>query len=812
MAENNMSCRECPQCESCRCYYEELKHVDVLFVQDIKHSKHPHGLLPQAHEALFRSTRVLSQTKSIGYISMCQFVVPPSKKSGVKDLAKCRSMFEACLDKIQPEWMVLMGSATHYAKHEHGKFSSQVGRLLSVDGRKTISMYHPDYAVKSKQRLREYEMQMSMVIKTIQGGGSTKLDTTRYYMITDPQKTVEILHGLSMMQSNVQAYDYETTGLIPEHGYPVCLSISPEHGVAFCFYFFDKDKYRSEKKHAMHDGVRQSIRNWLASPAPKVAQNAKFEDKWSMVHFGVEPNNVVGDTKQMFHLLHEESASNLTALAYQYTDMGGYDAPMQDFLDAGHEHWESSIDDMRIYSCGDADCTRRVYMKLREEINADGGLRWLEFNVVNPAVRSLARIETRGMFLDWQKVAEVRKNLSSQVSRINAEMSRRPEIIATAKHFTKGKKATAEVNLASTPQMQYLLYDVLKLPVGKTSKKTGKPSTSAKVLEELKNKHPIISDIVKLRSCAYQLSEIDSMEVKKRKDGTIFSDLEQGYVVTGRLASRNPNLQNIKGGTDEEPSLIKLCFTSRWGSFGLIGQADYKNLELRLVGGESHEAAFINAFQQDIDMHSVTGAKIYNVRLDEFLANKDRYKKERTVGKRVNFGTVYGITEYGLAVQLDTTEEQAKAYIDAYWKAYPSVYSWMRNNVADARRDKQVRNRLGRIRHLPDIDSDKWWVRESSERIASNTKIQSLGADITMWSMCQVDNELVRRKLRSMVIGQVHDSIIVDIYKKEEQEVYAVLRECLVTKANRVFSFLQIPLDIDIETGENWASMHAVKA
>lgn len=779
--------------------------MDVMFVQDAPRNHEDIGYDTGTLQEFRRSFRKVMSARKVAFVNLVNVILPEDKHPIKKDVQGCSQFFMSVLDKAKPEYIVALGSQVFQVLTGKSRFSDWVGRVINIDKWKVIPMYHPDYAAKSKQREREYQTQVHNVM-TILAGSEEEKDVVSYKLVEDPDKIVETLDWLMHdMADLVQAFDYETTHLDPDKGVPVCLSISWEHGKSVCLYFFDIDEWEERRTNSrLTPEIRTRIKMWMLSSVKKTAQNAKFEIKWTKKHFMVEPRNIVGDTKQMQHLVNENVQNRLTDLAYQHTDMGGYDTPMQEFLDDGNEHWQAPPKFMLPYAAGDADCTRRVYVKLRNKIQ-ELGLTWLEQNIVLPAVTTLARIEHRGMQVDWKTVNRVRTYLQGAIATLQIEINGMPEVKRTVAKFHEKNKKLIELNLSSSPQIQYLLYTVLKMPTIRTSKKSGQPSTDAKVLDELKDMHPVINKIVKMRSLIYQLGDLDTIEKRRREDGTVYSDLIQDYVVTGRLSSRDPNLQNIKGDTDEDPSYVKQCFVSRFGKSGNLKQADFSQLELRLVGSESHSEKLFVAFRDGIDLHSMTGADVAGIPLQEFLAHLDKYKPERITGKRINFGTVYGITEHGLAVQLKCSKKEALDKLNRYWDANPEIRQWMKANEREAIENLEVHNRFGRIRHIPEVTSDKWWVRDSALRTASNFKIQSLGADICMWVMVELDNALVERKMKSCVIGQIHDSVLVDVYKSEENAVNELMVEIMEKRTTRLFSFINIPLKIDIESGETWS-------
>lgn len=790
---------------------EHITRTDILVIQECFKKESTNNINARGYklETLLQLKNTFkSLRKKMYFVNLVNYYIEDNKKPTKIQIKKCIPFCKWIIKKSKPEFVVLLGSTTYNSLIGTSKFKSWVGRMVKKDGVKYIPIYHPDYAIKSKVRQREYNSQIKNAVVQI-SRGEKKIKIGNYELITNEKKICEKLKELSNSKS-IQSFDYETTSIIPENGVPICLSISDKIGRAYVLYFFDIDEWKNygvNKK--LTDNIKNSIRMWMKSSVQKVAQQAKFEIKWTIRHFNCEPNNIINDTKQLQHLIDENTQDRLTDLAYQYTNMGGYDSEMQKFLDDGHEHWQCEPDKLLKYAGGDADVTLRVHYEQQKLLKDNKKILWLKDNIIIPLVYTLARIENRGIKLNWDSVNIVYNILNNEIDGIKNKLNNNKHIKNTLHVFLKNNKRLKEVNFNSSPQMKHLLYKELRLPVIKRSKKTGEPSTDSKTLDKLKDKSDIVNYIVKMRSYNYQLNDLETILNKVRKDYTVFSDLIQEFVVTGRISSRNPNLQNIRGGTDDEPSLIKRCFCSRF-SGGILLQADYRQLELRLVGSESNEIKFINAFKNNVDMHDLTATEIFDIDMDEYVMNKEKYKPCRTYAKRINFGTVYGITEHGLSEQIGCTIPEAKEKLEKYWNVYSSIKKWTRNNEKEAVKKLYVTNKFGRIRHLPEVLDNRWWIKESALRQASNFKIQSLGADITNWSVINIDKMLINLKLKSCVIGQIHDSVLVDMHPDEKQIVIDVVNNIMVNRANNFFSFLRIPLSIDIEIGENWNDMEKI--
>lgn len=774
--------------------------VDILVVQECYKDNTKSGFradVMSEFRGLFRKVKQGGQR--IGFINLVERAFPDGKKPKKQDIVEAWTKFQDTLKFLHPTTIISLGATVTAALTGKDKFKMWVGRAVQAGDYKVIPMYHPDYARKHKQNQREYEAQVMNLVSLLEG--KKQRQKTKYTLVTDEAEIIKILEKCSGLVDRVQAYDWETECLDPHKGIPICLNLSIEERQAYVLYW-----YKRFGGPGLTENIKRAVRGWLDSDVPKVAHNAKFEIKWGIVHFGVEPRNLVGDTKQMFHLIDESAKTGLKDLAYQYTDMGGYDLPMQEFLDKGNRHHDAEPTFMLPYAGGDADATRQIYFKLREEIDADAGLSWMERNIINPTVFTLARIEVRGLHIDFKRMGEVEQELTADIAAKYKEISKFPEVRKTLSVFQEKNSKLEQINLKSNDQVKYLLFKACKLPVLKETD-AGNASADKKTLEQLEDRHPVVKAIVEVRSMEHDLSEIEVMRGKRRADDTIYSDLIQDYVVTGRLASRDPNLQNLSNG-----GRVKQCFDSRWGGLGRLLQADYEQLELRLIGGESEDDMFMEVFLvTGEDLHTRTAADLNKVPVKTLIQKiKDgdkKYVAMRTAAKRINFGVVYGITKYGLAKQLNITEEECEDTLSDYWALHPKIRKWMKSNEKEAFDNLCVRNRLGRVRHITDIHSTKWWIAESAKRTASNSKIQSLGADITMWSLTNVDTTIIRKGLESFVDIQVHDSIRADTRLSETPKIAGIIESTMVDRANKTFKFLKIPLAAKIEIGQRWSDM-----
>lgn len=714
------------------------------------------------------------------------------KKPKKGDFEEHKHKFAEKIRILKPKFIVMLGGYVTGCLTGKPRFKNWKSKKLPLQNFVTIPIYHPTYAVKTKERQKEWLTQVQCVVSIIKNHGKQGI-ATDYRLYTGEDEIAARLNELSDLHQH-QAFDWETSDLEPKLGNIVCLSISYDVGKADVFYFFNN-------KSAI---IRMAVVRWLISSVPKIAHNAKFERKWALEHYSVEVVNIVGDTQLIHHLLEEEMANNLSSLSYIYTDMGGYDSEMIRFLEEGNKHHEASPEFMLPYSAGDSDCTRRLFFVLMPKIN-DGGFGWLYKNIVIPAMKTLSRMEHRGIGVDKDELNHVESRVVSEMKVLNAEFQKETEVVNTLKLINvgkKGSKITSELNVDSPPQLKKLLFGVCGIKPTKTTAKKN-PSTDKSVLENLKDSHPIVGKIQRLRELGHYLIEVEEIKARIRPDGTVTSDFWQSIVVTGRLSSRNPNLQNMTTG-----SPVRKCFISKFPG-GKILESDFSQLELRLCGSESNEIPWIESYKKGIDIHTQTASNLFGVTIDKVD------KEQRTIAKRINFGVIYGTTKYGLADQLGITKDEAQEYLDRYWLTVRSIKKWMDYNVLHAKRKCEVRNRLGRRRHVLSINSDKWWIKEAAERTASNSKIQSLGSDFTLWSLARVDEEIMKKAdeigLKSEVVLQVHDSLITDIFPGEEQIVMEIINEVMEKELNETFTFLRIPMKVEHEIGDNWLDKKEVE-
>lgn len=405
----------------------------------------------------------------------------------------------------------------------------------------------------------------------------------------------------------------------------------------------------------------------------------------------------------------------------------------------------------------------------------ENGQEKLYHEVELPLVTVLAHLEINGFLVDDNQLKEFADKLGEKIDALTNEI-----------YMLAGE----EFNINSPKQLGVILFEKLELkPVKKT--KTGY-ATNADVLEKLRDKHPIVNFIMEYRQLAKLKSTYcDGLTaVVNPNTHRIHSVFTQTVTVTGRLSSTEPNLQNIPTRTELGREIRKM-FVAKEGY--VLVDADYSQIELRVLAHIANDETMINAFRNNEDIHAVTASQVLGIPLEDVT------KEQRSSAKAVNFGIVYGIGEFSLAQDLHISVKEAKAYIESYLEKYHGVRNYMESIKEQAKKDGYVKTMLNRIRYIPELKSPNYNIRQFGERVALNTPIQGTAADIIKLAMVRVDNRLINEGLKSKLILQVHDELIVEAHKDEVDKVKQILSEEMQNAME-----LNVPLKVDMSTGHSW--------
>lgn len=427
-----------------------------------------------------------------------------------------------------------------------------------------------------------------------------------------------------------------------------------------------------------------------------------------------------------------------------------------------------------VFKANETIAIEEIYSVLKEEIKAED-MEELLFNVEQPLTKVISYMEYEGFNINKKELSDLGNKFSGEIE------------VLTKKIYNL---AGEEFNINSPKQLGKILFEKLDLPVIKKTK-TGY-STNAEVLDALKDKHEIINKILYFRQITKLYSTyIEGLKNVIDEDGRIHSNFTQTVTTTGRLSSTEPNLQNIPI-KNENGRLIRKVFIPH-NKDSVILSADYSQIELRVLAHISGDENMIRAFRNNVDIHTSTASEVFNVPIEEVT------KTMRSNAKAVNFGIVYGIGDFSLAQDLGITRAEAKKYIDTYLERYENVQKYMDRVIEDAEEKSYVTTLLHRKRYIPEIKSSNKIVKALGKRLAMNAPIQGSAADIIKIAMVNVASELKEKKLKSKLILQVHDELILNVYKDEIDLVRAIVKN----KMENVLD-LKIPLDVDISIGDTW--------
>lgn len=514
------------------------------------------------------------------------------------------------------------------------------------------------------------------------------------------------------------------------------------------------------------------IKNFLENKSNKFTHNLK-ELILEMSKEGIEVKNVTFDTQIGAYLIQPSRKSY---------DLEGMSADFLGVLlnDAAESGAQISLDSM-LDSANDTDLGAYAIavLKLKEaeenELRERGSLEL--FNTIEmPLVYVLASMEEEGIFVDIEKLTEFGEMLKSEQKALT------DEIYGYAGH---------EFNINSPKQLATVLFEELDLKAQKKTKSGY--STNAEVLEKLRFAHPIVEKILEYR----KITKLNSTYVEglipaiSKEDGKIHSSFNQTVTVTGRISSTEPNLQNIPVRTELGREMRKM-FIAKSDDFVLI-DADYSQIELRVLAHIANDEHMIEAFNSDFDIHSSTAAKVFEVPNDEVTPEM------RSAAKAINFGLVYGMGEFSLSQDLKISVKRAKEYIDDYLGSYPNVQKYMTDTVQFAKENGYVLTMFGRRRDIPEIKASNYQTRAFGERVALNTPVQGSAADIIKLAMINVYKRLKEEKLLSKLILQVHDELIIEAPKSEADTVCKLLKEEMENATK-----LLVPLKVDMKVGRSW--------
>ena len=526
--------------------------------------------------------------------------------------------------------------------------------------------------------------------------------------------------------------------------------------------------------------VLARLKPWLENPArAKLGQHVKY-DRHVLANHGIEVAGYVHDTMLQSYVLEVHRPHNLSSLAERHLGRAGID---YEALCGKGAHQipfaQVPVDKAAYYGCEDADQTLEVHLALWPRLRAEPGLaRVYALEIATSEV--LYRVERHGVLIDGALLHKQSHELGRRILQLEHEA-----------HELAGQP----FNLGSPKQIGEIFFDKLGLPVIKKTA-TGKPSTDEEVLEKLAEDYPLPARILEHRGLAKLKSTYTDKlpQLADPASGRVFTHYAQAVAVTGRLASNDPNLQNIPVRT-AEGRRIREAFIAPPGH--VIVSCDYSQIELRIMAHLSDDAALLQAFHEGMDVHRATASEVFGVAPDQVSSEQRRYAKV------INFGLIYGMSSYGLARNLGIDNTAARNYIERYFERYPGVKRYMDDTRQLARKQGYVETVFGRRLQLPEINSPNGPRRQAAERAAINAPMQGTAADLIKMSMVAVQQAIDGQRRASRMVMQVHDELVLEVPQAELDWVRAELPRLMAGVAE-----LKVPLVAEVGVGQNWEQAH----
>lgn len=602
---------------------------------------------------------------------------------------------------------------------------------------------------------------------------STIEQNDHLYQFVDNPKAQKILVN-NLLKQKVVCFDTETTSLNELEAELVGMSFSYKKGLA---YYIPLSEDQGEVLQTL-----EIFRPFFEKEdLVKVAHNLKFDYK-ILKRYDITVKGAMFDTMIAHYLLNPDGRHGMDYLSEVYlnykpvsieTIIGKKGKKQGSFRDA----------DLRTqtdYAAEDADVTFQLYELFAPQLKKEN-LEDLFFSIEMPLMEVLAKMELEGISLDEKWLAQESIDLENDLRQLESKIF---EI------------SGEEFNMNSPKQLGEILFEKMQLDPKAKKTKTGQYATSEDVLQKLSSKHEIIKHILEYRTYQKLKSTyVDALPSQiEKSDNRVHTNFSQTTAATGRLASVNPNLQNIPIRTLRGQQ-IRGAFVSAEGK--KIISADYSQIELRLIAEISGEDNMIKAFQNGEDIHASTAAKLFNIPLEEVS------KTQRSQAKTVNFGIIYGQGAFALAEQTGLSRTEAKQMIEAYFETYPKLKEYMAEQVRKAREVGYVETLLGRKRHLKDINSNNFVVRGHAERNAVNAPVQGSAADVVKMAMIKIQKELEKEKLQTKMLLQVHDELIFEAPIDEVEVAKNIIK---MEMENAVET--QVPLLVEVGVGNNWLEAH----
>ena len=637
----------------------------------------------------------------------------------------------------------------------------EFNRLLS----QTISFYGEDS--------KNFKEESTKKIAT------NKINTKNYESITkesDLKKWVKILN-----EQSVISVDTETSSLKPSETDLVGISFSYAPNKA-CYIPLDHKNQKSLKKKDVIKVIKPILED---SSIKKVGQNIKF-DYIVFKQNGIELNSIEDtmlisytlDAGINRHNLDTLSDIHLNHKTISYKDVVGSGKNQLNFS-------EVEIDKATEYAAEDADITLRLYKILTSRLDQEKLNKVYEY-FEKPMIKLLSKLELNGIKINNTQLKKLSKVFEQKIKKIEKEI-----FLIAKKNF----------NIGSPKQLGEIIYNELKIAKLKKTKK-GSLATNAKVLEDLAltgHKFPNLvlewRQVSKLKN-TYSDALQDHISKKTERVHTSFL---LAATNTGRLASSDPNLQNIPIKSEDGKQIRKAFIAEKKN---ILISADYNQIEMRILADMANVKNLKEAFKNDEDIHSLTASQVFNVEIHKVDSEL------RRKAKAINFGIIYGITQYGLAKQISVSNQEALEFINSYFRKFPEIKDYMNTTIKTCRKNGYVNNIFGRRIHLRGINDKNFSIRSFQERAAINAPIQGSAADIIRLAMIKIDKLIVEKKIEAKMLLQIHDELIFECKEDDNEYIKKIIKKCMMSVSSSDYHMFSIPLEVSVNSGYNWGEAH----
>ena len=608
----------------------------------------------------------------------------------------------------------------------------------------------------------------------------SKIDTKKYINIDTDEKLENLIAKIK--NEALVAVDTETSSLNPLEAKLIGISLCSREGISY----YVSMAHNSGKNVSLEKSLKKLKIILEDKSIKKIGQNIKY-DIMVLKKYGIQINpfedtmllSYTLDAGLNRHNLDLLSEIHLGHKTIQYKDLVGSGKKKLNFN-------EVDINKATEYAAEDADVTFRLYKYFKTRLDEDK-LNGIYENFEKPMVSVLSKMEENGIKVDKDYLVDLSKKFQNRISKIEKQI------------FIISKK---EFNIGSPKQLGEIIYNDLKIAKLKKTKKGGL-ATSANVLEDLAfSGHEFPKLVLEWR----QLSKLKNTYTDALQDhinnktGRVHTSFLLAATNTARLASSDPNLQNIPIKSTDGREIRKAFISEKKN---ILISADYNQIEMRILADLADVKELKKAFKNNDDIHSITASQVFNLDI------KKVSEEHRRKAKAINFGIIYGITQYGLAKQISVSNQEALDFINAYFLKFPEIKEYMNNTIKLCRRNGHVKNIFGRKIHLRGINDKNFSVRSFQERAAINAPIQSSAADIIRLAMIKIDEKLKNnKKLKAKMLLQIHDELIFECASSEKKTVINFIKEEMESVKKSEFHIFSIPLEVSVNSGYTWGEAH----